>query len=360
MRRFTLLLTTLAMGMAFAPGPAPADPVVAARQRFFGLENVDPRTGDIRQDRAIFSWFGVTNFAAALNGHVVLLDAWVPRGEYSGYSPTSPDELAALEPEAIFIGHSHFDHAADASAIAAASSAAIVGTPEHCDQIRRQAPAGAMIECVDAVERGAAVGAQGTLDGLLSGVDILALKHVHSAAEPPDTTDPHLPAGAPPDPTVTLYHLPAPQDTEHLARHLADGENGTLLYRFEIGNLSVVWHDSSGPLKEVAPKVLQTLAGLPPTDVQMGAIMGFNQVTNGFRDPRMYVEAIRPTLYVPTHHDNWAPPITTRGENYEPILRDELSRIPPERRPIVRFISDPQDYVRPEVLTFDVEAEVWE
>ena len=42
------------------------------------------------------------------------------------------DELAALSPEAIFIGHAHFDHAADATPIALASGATLVGTAEQC------------------------------------------------------------------------------------------------------------------------------------------------------------------------------------------------------------------------------------
>src|SRR5688572_6067286 len=54
--------------------------MVALRQKYFGASNVDPRTGAVRRDKVVMSWFGVTNFAMAIRGHVVLLDAWVPRG----------------------------------------------------------------------------------------------------------------------------------------------------------------------------------------------------------------------------------------------------------------------------------------
>jgi hypothetical protein len=184
--------------------------------------------------------------------------------------------------------------------------------------------------------------------------------HVHSAAEPPDASDPHAPAAPQPDANAVVEHLPAPQDTVHLLQHLGDAEGGTVLYQFRVGDFSLVWHDSAGPLKERAPEVFEVLEGLPPTDVQLGAIMGFNQITNGMRDPRMYVEALRPKMFVPQHHDNWAPGVSTRGERYEPIIRSELDQIPADRRPILRFISDPQDYVRPEVLTFDVTAPFWQ
>lgn len=357
MRRLVIASAAAVLVAVLVGTSAPADPTLAARLRFFGPENV-AADGSVRDDRVILSWFGVTNFAAAIGGHVVLLDAWVPRGEYSGYVPTSPAELAALDPEMVILGHGHFDHAADAAAIVAASGATLLGTPEHCDQVRRQAGPDVAVECVDAVPRGADPGATQALD-VLSGVGITVVKHVHSAAEPHDQEDLHAPAGTVTDPEAVVLHPPSPQDTVHLATHLGDAEAGTLLYRFEVGDFAFVWHDSSGPLKERAPGVLDVLAALPEVDVELGAIMGFNQITNGMRDPRMYVEAIGAKVYVPTHHDNWAPGITGRGEDYEPIIEEELAKIPPEDRPILRFIGDPQDYVRPEVLTFDIEADFW-
>jgi len=190
-------------------------------------------------------------------------------------------------------------------------------------------------------------------------VKITVIKHIHSAAEPPDPNDPHTPAGAAPDPTVIALHMPAPQDTQHLLTHLPDGENGTLLYRFQIGDFSLVWHDSSGPLKQLQPSLLTQFESLRPVDVELGAIMGFNQVTNGFADPRTYTEALQPKIFVPTHHDDWAPGVTTRGENYQSVIQAELNKIPAEHRPSMRFIGDPQDYVRPEVLTFDIGASYW-
>jgi len=350
-----LALTVVLAVFGFARA---ADPSVQIRQRYFGIENVDAVTGTVRPDRVILSWFGVTNFAAAIGGHVLILDAWIPRGEYSGYVPVSIPDLVALDPEYVFLGHGHFDHAADSAPIVTGSGATLVSTPEHCDQAQRQA-GDTPITCIAAVPRGAAFGATTDLSTLMPGIGITAVKHVHSAAEPPDPSDPHTPAVPQPDANAVVQHLPAPQDTVHLLSHLGDAEGGTVLYQFRVGNFSLTWHDSSGPLKEVAPGVLSTLAALPPTDVQIGAIMGFNQITNGLRDPRMYIEAIKPKIFVPSHHDNWAPGVSTRGEHYKPFVEDELAKIPAAYRPILRFISDPQDYVRPEVLTFDIEAPVW-
>lgn len=338
-----------------------ANATVAVRQRLFGHEHVDPVTGAVDPDKVILSWFGVTNFAAAIGGHVVLLDAWIPRGEYSGYIPVTHDDLVALDPSHILLGHGHFDHAADASALAVASGATILGTPEHCEQAIRQALP-ATLSCEGVVPRDSEPGTVASVDAL-EGVTMTAVKHVHSAAEPPDPDDPgapHAPGAPMPDANAVVEHLPAPQDTVHLLSHLGDAEGDTLLWQVAVGDFTLLWNDSAGPLEERAPHVLDVLRALPDTDVQVGAIMGFNQLTNGMRDPRMYIEAIEPTMYVPSHHDNWAPGVSTRGEKYRPILEDELALIPAERRPILRFISDPQDYARPEALTFDITSPFWD
>ena len=91
-------VTALVAPNASASVPAGASPTVAARQRFFGAANVDSGTGEVDPTKVILSWFGVTSFAMAVAGNVILLDAWVPRGEFSTYVPTSPTELAALMP----------------------------------------------------------------------------------------------------------------------------------------------------------------------------------------------------------------------------------------------------------------------
>ena len=50
---------------------------IAVRQKYFGLDNVNPNTGAVRTDRVIMSWVGVSTFAASFNGHVVMLDGYL-------------------------------------------------------------------------------------------------------------------------------------------------------------------------------------------------------------------------------------------------------------------------------------------
>jgi L-ascorbate metabolism protein UlaG (beta-lactamase superfamily) len=331
--------------------------MVRTRSRYFGAANVDQRTGAVRRDRVIFSWFGVANFALAIRGHVVLLDAWIPRGAFSGYVPATTDELAALRPELILIGHAHFDHAADATPLAVATGAPLAGTAEHCADLRARASGPALPpRCIELFGRDAPRGSQATPQ-LLRGVEVTALKHLHSGATRPDRSEPYHVPVIPLPTTTSLEHPPTPSDMIAVVGHLPDAEGGNVLYRFRVGDLSLVWHDTSGPAADYAPGLFDKLRALRSVDVQLGAIQGFNQFTNGMRDPRQYIEALAPRLFVPTHHDDWAPGVTTRAVNYRSYFYDELAKIPAERRPQVRFIADPEDYVRPDALTFPVRLE---
>jgi hypothetical protein len=297
-------------------------------------------------------------YAAAIDGHVVLLDAWVARGEHSGYVPTSAAELAAIKPEYVFIGHSHFDHAADAAQIAIESGAKVVGTPEHCDQVRSQALSewgSGAVRCVAAAPRGAPFAAT-TKVALWKGIGVTTVKVVHSGARAPDPSDPgglHQPLVPPNDFSVIADHPPTPVDVAHLAKHQMDAENGCLLYQITVGRFRLVWHDTSGPNKEDAPEVYTALRRLPPSSVEVASVQGFGQITNGGRDFRLVVEAVRPQELVPGHHDNWLPGLSTRGELYRPYVVEELNRIPAARRPVLHWVQDPDDYLRPMVWRID-------
>ena len=116
-----------------------AEPVpfatLVARQKFFGAENVDPQTGAVPRGEVHLSWVSVTTFAAALDGHVVLLDTYIHKGEdEENYVPATRQDLIDLQPEYILLGHGHFDHAAGTGEIARATGAVVVGTEQHCNE----------------------------------------------------------------------------------------------------------------------------------------------------------------------------------------------------------------------------------
>jgi len=62
-------------------GPGPDPDMIAARQKFFGFENVDPRTGAVDKDKIVVSWLGHMSAAVSIRGRVVMLDTYIPRLE---------------------------------------------------------------------------------------------------------------------------------------------------------------------------------------------------------------------------------------------------------------------------------------
>jgi hypothetical protein len=162
---------------------------IAARQRFFGSDNVDAQSGRINQDKVIFSWLTNATFAAAIHGHVVLLDSFVTRLEVvPGRTPFVIQDLLDLQPEAIFLGHGHFDHADNAAYIAAQIGATIYATPETCDNMAIDATnnfnnhftSASTVKCVSLTSRGSLPGAEIVSVKQFEDVDIKVFKHLHS------------------------------------------------------------------------------------------------------------------------------------------------------------------------------------
>jgi hypothetical protein len=184
---------------------------IAARQRFFGAENVDPKNGEVRKDRVIFSWITNAGYAASFRGRVVLLDTYINRFEVPPASGPDlrrtsfgPDDLIDLKPEAIFLGHGHGDHADNAAYIAKWLNIPIYATPETCDvmqeDVARMAadpntvnggaklvPDANPVDCVGVVPRGSVPGtAVVNINQLNPVACIVAFKHIHSSSVPTD------------------------------------------------------------------------------------------------------------------------------------------------------------------------------
>jgi L-ascorbate metabolism protein UlaG (beta-lactamase superfamily) len=83
-------------------------------------------------------WLGHATFEVVSSGGTrILIDPWLAQ------NPSTPDSLkqtsrwtgASTKPAAILISHSHFDHSADAKAIAEGSGAKVVGTFDHVSSL---------------------------------------------------------------------------------------------------------------------------------------------------------------------------------------------------------------------------------
>jgi hypothetical protein len=112
--------------------------LVIARQKFFGIENVDGN-GNVKGDKVIFSWATNTTYVASIQGRIILLDSYINRPELptapldKRRTPILPQDFVDVHPEAIFLGHGHGDHADNAAFVAKWTGATIYASPETCD-----------------------------------------------------------------------------------------------------------------------------------------------------------------------------------------------------------------------------------
>lgn len=347
-----------------------ADPaVVKARQHFFGAENVSERTGRVDRSKVIFSWFGVESFAVAARGRVFLMDSYIYRlAETRAYVPATVQDLVDLKPEAIFIGHGHGDHADNAAYISVKTGAKIFGAAEHCDAMRGDAVrifgTGTTVDCTSITTAGSAPGSEvRDLSVLKPDLCVTSFKHIHSASVPPDPTLPPNPIGAIRESQQRLAALyPQPLLNPNPYRTVA-GVGGpiSMFYQFTVAgsDFTFVWHDSGGPLKEQAPQLIPLLAGLPKTDVEFGSLVSLGEANNGVRDVAMYIDLIKPKIFVGGHTDNFN---IGASMFYQQALERqfEIISMPVDERPELRTMHDPYSYVQPSLLTFDYRDEAWQ
>jgi hypothetical protein len=215
------------VSIAAVPNNAASEATIAARQRFFGAENVDPKNGKVRGDRVIFSWITNAGYAVSFRGRVVLLDTYINRFEVPPASgpdlrrtPFGAQDLIDLHPEAIFLGHGHGDHADNAAYIAKWLSIPIYSTPETCDVMQQDVARMAAdpntvnggsklvsnanpVNCIGVVPRGSVPGtAILNIKQLNPVACIVAFKHIHSGTVP---TDPNFWGSNPVVPVVNDY-----------------------------------------------------------------------------------------------------------------------------------------------------------
>jgi len=341
------------------PAQAASPEVQLARDTILGENATDPAYVKLW-------WVGVSSFVASVGGHLFLFDAWEIVGPHEDYLPIGREELAAIQPEAVLIGHGHFDHAADAGYVAARSGAVVVGSEIICDQVKEDAS--------ETLESGAEnfvcliVGVDdntpepGTVQSIKLWEDLPAvtiLQHIHSGPTP-EFQDPGTPYAHIPDLVTYIEYLNTnPEEGLRFIPTLADQPGGAWAYHVRVDDFSLFWHDTVGPINTgnaYADVIQSVLYDLPEcVDVQLVPIVGFNQPVNGLRDPRLYVEHAHPRLILPTHHDTWEPVVGGGAETYEGAWRDELAKL--ENPPLQDYLRDPEDYLV--ARSFRVDNPVW-
>lgn len=367
------------------PAPAPSTPAapalsaqVAARTHYFGAENVDQKTGDIRKDLVVMSWLSNTTYAAAINGKVVLLDASLLRRQDTadGRTPTTLEEMVAVRPSYVFLGKAAPGYADLAANVAFRSGATLVGTQEHCDAMevdakRQQSYSGSesVLKCSAMIPRGQAVGRTVNALALADlGACVRAVKQTDAFTTAADTG---LPASS--------FDWAANSDLRDivfwpLGKPATDGvttsavaDNTSVIYHLTLGggkNFAVTWHDRSGSFKELAPTVAAQLRGLPKTDVHIGSADVGNPRVNGLRDTAYYLQAVNSKIFFLTGQD--AASQRAGAYNTSELVKRELQNamvnvgLTDTTSPELRVNFDPYDYVKPHYMTFDPAAAAWQ
>ena len=374
-------------GFAAEPKQLRAE-TIAARQHYFGTENVDAATGAVRSDRVIFSWTGVSSFAAAFNGHVVLLDGWIARGSpcyphlasaeasvqlalcptawphSMDYVGSTDAELAALAPRAYFFGHAHFDHAGDLPTVIQANPEMVVfGTQEHCDDITGETVLDMpTFECVAVFESLADMGTMAALPAdTLPGVEVTAVKQPHSvpgerfgaaASGDGSTQSLHLTRAAA---CEKLEAFPV-QPREPMTWLAPRSGSVAIAWHFRIGDFAVMWQDTTGPIRSGTEytsvgvtydgaQVSEAFQSLPRPDVRLAHGSSKDVLLDHLRALNY------PKVFIPIHGDLC---FNTLHPQIQQYLEEEL---PADQRPIVRFLHDPEDYIYP--ITFDPASPQW-
>jgi hypothetical protein len=382
--------------------------MIAARQRFFGAENVDPLSGRLPEDKVIVSWLTNTTFAVSIAGRVVLLDTFLTRLEVTaGRTPFVIKDVVALQPEAILLGHGHGDHADNAAYIAAMTGATIYASAETCaamqvDFNREQTdpviqgnaatrfPPNAAVICKDVTTAGSVPATQVLkLDLLEPDACVIAFRHLHSTAVPVDPTWPKAPStsiyasaytltdsrdpGLFPSGTGLTPSSPIQPGQMNIKTSGSPGPGGpvAIYYHFVVRggrHFTLAWHNTIGALKEGqgmgyngtpadGQRIVQVLQSLPQTDVELGSVATANYANNAFRDPFAYIQALKPKIFIPTHLTFGL--LESSSLAVYGAYLDQLQRlgISSEDWPDTHWLVDPADYARP--IVFEVNDPAW-
>lgn len=254
--------------------------------------------------RATLEWFGTATWRLTVGRTVVWLDAYITR------APTAappPEPVAGLQrADYILIGHSHFDHVADAGTLAARTGATVVGSALSCEIVRDEGvPANQTVVC------------QGGEVLELGPLTVRAYPSLHGfngVREWPDGE------GRTRADREAALRAEAPGLCEAALAHLRDipvkqrQDGGPLAYLIEWDDFRLFWHDTPG----MVTASWDAAAEEGPDLAILAAAAAFstpNVDGEPFEaGPQAFVQQmatiLQPGSVILNHHDDWCPPVT--------------------------------------------------
>jgi L-ascorbate metabolism protein UlaG (beta-lactamase superfamily) len=258
---------------------------------------------------ATLQWFGTATWRLIVDGYVIWLDAYINRAPTAAAVPERAEDVRA---DVILIGHSHFDHIAEAGLVAKNTGATVVGSALTAEIVTE--------EGIDAAKAIVCSGGETLQLGPVS-VGVFPSLHGFNALRPDsgnrEWPDPEGRTGA--ERAAILRE----RDPELLAAAQAHMRNvppkqqqdgGPLAYLLEWGDVRLFWHDTPGMITAS----WDAAAALRPTHAILASAAAFSTPNvDGERfdaGQQPFVGHMAGILRAPTvilnHHDDWCPPIT--------------------------------------------------
>ena len=258
------------------------------------------------QDVVVIRWLGTTNYELAYRGNVFLLDAYYDRLPKNHAIGVGAKEITRAS--AIFVGHAHYDHVADAATIARQTGATVVGASSARDAVVTM---GLPAKQVSTVKGGEVLE--------YPGVTVQAVRGTH------DVIATLVPAGH-------LEKQQAALQTASLVPSLTDAERqqadrirargssdpalateGVIGYLFTFGrNFRIVFVDTPGPITDAQRQMMQTV---PSVDV---ALLPYVYFEAGISPLIELAKLFKPATVFLGHHDG--PGVAQWAANYPAAL----------------------------------------
>ena len=246
------------------------------------------------QNTIVLRYLGVSNYELAYRDQVLLFDTF-----YSRVWPARPLGVVPQDftrATAIFFGHGHWDHIADAPDVARQTKAKLYGGPPTTEWLKMQGVPDAQL-----------VTWKGGEEQKFNGFTVRAI-HAHHAGGRPEAVNKMM----------TLYTQLIPDwygrpqtDEEKMAmqrlqRRGAGGpridSEGTLTYLITFDNgYRIAYTDTAGA---VTDEQRAAFAAIPRTDIGIVAYTGRFNTTSQNRESMPIVETFKPRMVLPSHHED--------------------------------------------------------
>jgi len=253
---------------------------------------------------ATLQWYGTATWRLEVDGFVCWLDAYIDRASTAAPAPVPARQVNRAD--LVLIGHSHFDHIADAPVLMANTAATLVGSALSCEIVEESGiRASRLVRCS---------GGEGLAFGPLRVRTYPSLHGFNGIREWPD------PQGRDRAGRIAALRERDAAGCEAALAHLRDvppkqmQDGGPLACTIEWDGFRLFWHDTPGMVTASWQEAAKTSHDLALFSA--AAAFSTPNVDGEPFEPGQYpfvtkmAEIVRPKQVILNHHDDWCPPIT--------------------------------------------------